>query len=59
MKEQEYIDVRNLSAIMYAKRILVDALPNPSEVIDKGELQDVLAKLSKWETDLFNKIKIK
>ena len=53
MKERDYINVRELSSIMCAKKCLNDITPENSVVIDPMEYRFVMQQLHDWEDRLF------
>jgi hypothetical protein len=57
MKEQDYINVRELSNVMNAKGILRDIIPENSKVITQDKLSTVMKILSEWQDELFSIIK--
>ncbi len=54
MKEQDYINVRELSAVLDAKNILRSIIPANSKVISEEEFREVMSLVSDWEIKLFN-----
>lgn len=54
MTEQEYINVRDLSSVIYAERILRDIVPANQPLIAEVELRGVMEKLNGWKDALFS-----
>lgn len=58
MKEQEYIDVRDLQRIDSALVILRDVLPETSNVIEGNELREAVKILAKFRDRLYGEIQL-
>jgi len=57
MTEQEYIDTHDLMVIRSAKSSLMELIPETSNVIISGQLDDIVTILSYWESKLVSEIK--
>lgn len=55
MTEQEYIFVRDLSNVMVMRHCLKD-LNVGFSVMTRGELEEVMQTLKRWENALFDKV---
>ena len=58
MKEQEYVDITNLTSVGAAKKILLEVLPD-DDAINEKEYDLIVSILSKWAIHLYEKIQIK
>ena len=56
MTEQEYIDVRNLSSVLSARRELSDVVADNQPAIDADEFKLVSRLLLKFEEALFERV---
>lgn len=59
VKEQEYIDISDLTKLRAASALLKDICPANSQVIDATDMENIQIKLYGWIDKLYGKIKIK
>ena len=59
MTEQEYINVRELSSVIDANRILRDICQENSVVIKREDYVTVIRIISDWQDELFKIVKTK
>ncbi len=52
MKEQDYINIKNLTHINTIKNSLREMMPD-HKIIDESSLKNVMAICSRWEIKLF------
>lgn len=59
MTEQEYINVKELTIVRDAIRVLSDITPEISDVIPSSGFADIMKEIKRWENNLAKKIIIK
>lgn len=58
MKEQDYINVMDLSRVLAIKYLMREITPEDSDVIYRKEYQKIMGILEKWSHELFRQTKI-
>ena len=58
MTENEYIYVYDLSNVRNVKNVMRNITPEVNECISQEEYDNIIKTLSKWENDIFKKIKV-
>jgi hypothetical protein len=58
MKEQEYIDVKELGIVKSAKEVLGQITPEVSKVVPVSQFNDIMKMLCHWESKLHDRIDI-
>ena len=58
MKEQEYIDVRDLSHVLNALQSLGSVVPGCQPAIDSTDWTNVMGQLQEWQEALFESLEV-